>query len=419
MAKQLPYQILHDSNGVTDTPGFAAAGTACGIRETGKARLDLALLHSSLPCAAAGVFTRNAVQAAPVRVCRETLDKKTPAHGIVANSGNANACTGPRGTRDARQMRALAAQACGAMPEQFLVCSTGRIGRPLPMEKIRQGIWKAAREKDSSPRQGRRAARAILTSDTREKRAAARLPFKQGTVTVAGMAKGAGMIHPGMATMLAFLTTDAGISPSLLRNVLRRAVRHSFNAITVDGDMSTNDTVLFLANGASGIKITPGRDRFLAAFQEAANYVCMDLAEKIAGDGEKITRTVEVRVEGARTEKEAERVARAAGNSLLVKSSWFGADPNWGRLLGAAGYAGVPFAEDEIELFYQPRPAGRVKPVPVFRKGRPCLRYEKKWKAIVSAKSFTVLFHLHRGGESFRLLSTDLTAGYVHFNKSE
>lgn len=413
------FQILAEPNGATDAMGFQAAGVGCDIRGQSKDRLDLALIYSASPCTAAGVFTTNAFAAPPVQACRGSLEEGGPFHGLVANSGNANACTGPQGLLDAKAMAAQAAQLTKSPGQSFFVCSTGRIGVPLPMTKIRRGIKQAAKALSEKPAAGLSASRAILTSDSREKLATVRIPWQGKFVTVTGMAKGAGMIEPNMATMLAFLFTDARAGNNVLQKALRLAVADTFNAITVDGDMSTNDTVLLLANGASGISVV-SKAALFAAFQGAVTTVCSILADKIVSDGEKITKVVEVLVRGARRESEAQAIARAIGNSLLVKSSWFGNDPNWGRLLDAAGYAGVTFDPDRLELSYSPSPPNRrTPPVPAFRKGRPIPANKPKWKTIVSASRFAVILDLHSGQASYRLLSTDLTEGYVNYNKSE
>ncbi len=404
-----------ESGGLTDVPGFASSGVACGIRPKHPQRKDLALIFTKSPAVAAGVFTRHSLPAAPVRVCRETLQVSTHFHGIVVNSGNANSATGQRGLRDARTMQSLAARSCGASPLSFLVCSTGRIGRPLPMDQIKQGILSARDALSYTSPAGLEAAEAILTSDTRTKCKTVHIKAPEGSVTVSGIAKGAGMIEPNMATMLAFLATDAVVTSSYLQNTLERVTRTSFNAITIDGDMSTNDTVLCLANGESGVKIA-GRNDLSEVFQDAVWMVCSSLAEKMVADGERISKVVEVIVEGARKADHAEAVARHIGNSLLVKTSWYGNDPNWGRLFYAVGAAGVTVDEELLEIAYQPV-GGRS--VLAFSKGKIFQRNLARWKEIVSEPRFTIRINLNQGSKSFRMLATDLTEGYVEFNKSE
>ncbi|MCC5806672.1 MAG: bifunctional glutamate N-acetyltransferase/amino-acid acetyltransferase ArgJ [Opitutales bacterium] len=402
------------SSGIADVAGFRLNGAAADIRGKGDDRLDVALIVSDAPAASAGVFTRNAFAAAPVALCREVLRGGSRVRAVVANSGNANACTGERGHGDAERMQALAAEAAGCEAGEVFVCSTGRIGEALPMDRLGRGIALAGADLGSTATHGERAADAILTSDTRRKVATARVMTAAGTFTVAGMAKGAGMIEPGMATMLAFLATDAMVAPGGLRKALGDAVDTTFNAITVDGDMSTNDTVLLLANGASGVRPAGGD---LARFREAVRLVCDALAEKIVGDGEKITKVVELLVGGAASRADAEAVARAIGNSLLVKSSWYGNDPNWGRILDAAGYAHAAFDPARVALAYAA--SAKHKPVPVFAAGTAAAQNKPRWKKIVARPRFTIRLDLGAGRHAYRLLSADLTEGYVNFNKSE
>ena len=408
---------LEDPQGWVDAKGFQAGAAACDIRNKQNDRLDLALFASSSPCTAAGVFTLNAVKAAPVRQCQAALKAGGSIHAILANSGNANACTGSQGEQDAAAMQALAAAALGVPESALLICSTGRIGEFLPMAKIRQGIPAAAAALGTDGESGHAAADAILTSDTRRKVAAVEVRDGNASYRISAVAKGAGMIQPNMATMLAFVATDAAIDSELLQACLHKAVHQSFNAITVDGDMSTNDTVLLLANGASGVKVDDADHEALDRFQSALDAVCYNLAEKIVGDGEKITKVVEVRVLGAADDADAERVARAIGNSLLVKSSWYGEDPNWGRLLDAAGYAGAQLEEAKLKLYY--RASAEAEAVPVFIDGLALADRKPDWKTVVRQKRFIIELDLGLGQGGFRLLASDLTEGYVHFNKSE
>lgn len=403
------FELKKDTPGLSDVAGFELAGAACDIRAKGDDRLDLALVYSSRPCRAAGVFTRNAVKAAPVRICQDLLKKGGAFHGIVANSGNANACTGAEGLRDGIDMGRVAEEATGSPADSFLVCSTGRIGVYLPMDRVRKGIKEATQSKAASPEGSRRSAKAILTSDTRSKTATARAEIDGRSFTVSGMAKGAGMIQPDMATMLAFLATDADASAEALDRVLRRSVHDTFNAITIDGDMSTNDTVLLLANGAAAIPIKDERSEVV--LYDAVHAVCDALADMLVSDGEKITRVVEVRVEKAADDADAEKVARAIGNSLLVKTSWFGGDPNWGRLADAAGYSGAALEEDRLDIHY-----GEI---PAMIGGQPQHNRKPEWKAVVSAPRFTITIRLNLGVGQFRILASDLTEGYVNFNRSE
>ena len=408
--------FLKESHGCVDTPGFQAAGVHCDIRGKADGRLDLALVYSERPCTVAGVFTRNRLAAAPVRLGRECLAAGGRIHGIATNSGNANACTGPGGMEDARRMQAAAASACGCQPSAFLVCSTGRIGKRLPMQNVLSGLTEAARSLGPDAGAGWRAADAILTSDTRRKVCSLVVETRDGPIRISGMAKGAGMIEPNMATMLAFICTDAELASADLQGVLSAAVETTFNAVTVDGDESTNDTVYVLANGAAGIRLGPGHPDW-EAFRKGLEAACEDLARKIVGDGEKITKVVEVRIDGAATQEDASRAARAIANSLLVKSSWYGNDPNWGRLMDALGYSGAALSEDTVRLWYAP--AGEGEPVAVFAEGTTHSENAARWKAIVAEPRFRIIADLGQGTARNRVWSTDLSEAYVNFNKSE
>lgn len=416
-------QLVDNSNGIAEVPGFSVAGTACDIRNKQDAkRLDLALIYSKKPCTAAGTFTTNDVKAAPVYVSQSHLrlhsEGKCEMHGIVANSGNANACTGERGMKDARRMCEFVSEMLACKTEQFFVCSTGRIGVNLPMEKIENGMRDAIRRLKPDLEESVRAADAILTSDTRRKTCTAKFSVGAAlgvvggkTVTISGMAKGAGMIEPNMATMFGLLATDAKISQELLQKCLWHAVGQSFNCVSVDGDMSTNDTVLILANGESGAEISENDPEGLALFREALEKVCLNLAKKIVGDGEKISRVVTLHVHGARTDADANKIARSIGNSLLVKASWCGGDPNWGRILCSAGYAKCGIDQGKIDLYYDD--------VPVFIKGELQAQNEAKWREVVAKKEFDIRLFLNIGTHDYRLISTDLTEAYVDFNKGE
>jgi glutamate N-acetyltransferase/amino-acid N-acetyltransferase len=348
-----------------------------------------------------------------VRFCQQVLAVSADKiRGIVGNSGNANACTAAQGDADAVAMAKLSAAAVGAPNDTFLVCSTGRIGELLPMAKVAEGIKFSASRLSREATEGVRSANAILTSDTRPKSVTARFVWEGKTVTIAGIAKGAGMIEPNMATMLAFVCTDAAASPAELKTALKSASDQSFNCVSVDGDMSTNDTVLLLASGVSGVSVGASAPAGLRTlFQDALDKVCFALAEKIVGDGEKITKVVSVEIEGARTRADAEKVARAIGNSLLVKSSWFGEDPNWGRLADAAGYARTGLDEAKLDIYYDD--------VPAVLGGKPLPENKPQWKQVVKAARFAVRLKLNLGDAKFRLLAADLTDGYVNYNKSE
>lgn len=403
--------MLENASGITDVPGFQAAGSSSDIRNKKDGRLDTAIIYSLEPCVAAGVFTLNDIKAAPVRICMELIENTKFFHGIIANSGNANACTGKQGMKDAKSMLKIAEDAMAAPRNSFLVASTGRIGEKLPMEKLQAGIENVAKKVTPESISGKEAAQAILTSDTRSKECAVQFQHEGKNITVGGIAKGAGMIEPNMATMLAFLATDIRISKKLLHYVLEDAVNQSFNSITIDGDMSTNDTVLLLANGESKVVLREEDTELLAKFKRAVSLVCRDLASKIVGDGEKITHVVELMIRGAKENKSAEKVARAIGNSLLVKTSWYGNDPNWGRLVDAAGYARVGIEESKLDVSYEE--------VPVLIEGSPVYENKPQWKEIVSRKRFSILINLNQGEGEYDLLTTDLSEEYVNFNRSE
>jgi glutamate N-acetyltransferase/amino-acid N-acetyltransferase len=410
MSSSIAVHLVESSKGIADCPGYRSSGIHCDVRKTGDPRRDLALFVADAPCSAAGVFTLNDVCAAPVHFCKTILDQSGDnIAGCVVNSGNANACTGEQVRANAESM-AQAAQKATGISAPFLVCSTGRIGRQLPMDVIKEGIADAAQRLDATAAASLNAADAILTSDTRRKVATAQFEYKNTTITVAGMAKGAGMIEPNMATMLAFLVTDIKAESALLKTVIKEASDLTFNRISIDGDMSTNDTVLLFANGTSGIAAdeTP---ELQEAFKKAVTRVCDVLAEKIVGDGEKVTKLVELIVKGCRTGADAEKVARAVGNSLLVKTSWYGSDPNWGRLADAAGYACVGLQEDRFSIYYDD--------VPALLNGKPQDDRLAEWKTIVARKRFRITLDLNQGDADYRLLTSDLSEAYVDFNKSE
>jgi glutamate N-acetyltransferase/amino-acid N-acetyltransferase len=327
--------------------GYLFAGIHCGIRpQPDPDRRDLALVLSTNPAAAAGVFTQNRVAAAPVHVCRERLPA-ADVRGLVVCSGNANACTGQQGLDDARRMTAVAAEVVACRPEQMLVCSTGVIGRHLPMAAVERGIRAAAVQLQPTAAGFEAVARAILTTDTDLKVSTRALGLHAEHVRLTGFAKGAAMIGPNMATMLAFVLTDAAVAPNDLAMIARRAAAQTFNCVSVEGHTSTNDSLIFLANG-TGPRLQ-GED--LARFEAAAVEVCADLARAIAADAEGATHLITLDVEGLRDDAEAKQVAQAVANSALVKTAIFGADPNWGRIVSAAGYAGVPFEEEQLSLW--------------------------------------------------------------------
>ena len=385
--------------------GFHAAATACGLKPSGRA--DLGLVWSDAPCSAAGVFTTNRVQAAPVHVCRETLGRAASrVRGVLYNSGCANAVTGERGLADARRMRALGAAAIGAEEDEVLVLSTGVIGRFLDMERVAGGV--AVLGSVAGRATALEAARAILTTDTREKLAAAELNLGGRAVRIAGFAKGAGMIHPAMATMLAVITSDARLEPARLDRCLRAAVAHSFNRISVDGDMSTNDTVLALASGASGATVDDASE---AAFTSALTDVCASLARQVARDGEGATRLVELRVTGAASERQAHRVGDAIACSPLVKTAIHGNDPNWGRVLAAAGYSGEPIEPERVRLWF-----GDQDDVQLLERGLPLAFDASRASALLARDPAVLHLDLGLGAASAIVWTCDLSAEYVRIN---
>lgn len=391
--------------GVTAPAGFLAGAVACGLKKSG--RLDLAVLFSRVPAAAAGVLTRNRVQAAPILVSRRHLAGGR-AQAVVVNAGCANACTGEEGVRDAEEMAALAASHLGLRAEEVLVASTGVIGVRLPMEKIRAGIAQASQR--LSPEGGEEAALAIMTTDTRPKVCAVRVELGGVPVTIGGMAKGSGMIHPQMATMLAFLTTDAAVALPALDQALRRAVNRTFNRLTVDGDTSTNDAAFLLANGLAGnrplVEGDAELDRFTAALEAVAGF----LARAIARDGEGATCLIEVRVEGAPDEEAAVAVARAVANSNLVKTAVFGRDPNWGRILCAVGYALAEVDPARADIY--------LGPVLVAQAGSAHPFNEEEARAALSQEEVLIRIALHQGEASASVWTCDLSYDYVRINAS-
>lgn len=401
-----------DCDGVTEAQGFFASGVASNIMGKNNGKLDLGIIYSKRPCTTAGTFTTNDVKASPVRYCMELLDNPNQVfHGVVANSGNANACTGKQGDLDCTKMASETARHLKVDSREILVCSTGRIGVQLPMSRITAGIANACQDTLDELDGGKAFQEAILTSDTRTKSCSAQIETPSGKVTIGGTVKGAGMIQPNMATMLAFLTTDADVSSKFLKKCLVTAVDQSFNRMTIDGDMSTNDSVLILANGFSRVKIEDESGDIQAEFKDGILQVCKTLARKCVTDGEKVTKFVELQIDGAPSNEDAEKVARCIANSLLVKSSWYGSDPNWGRIVDAAGYAQIGLDFNRFDLSYNG--------VPAVEMGKPLPMNKAKWKEIVSQKAFEIKIDLHMGEGSAIIWSNDLSEEYVNYNKSE
>ena len=389
--------------GITAPLKYTAAGVSCGIKATGKP--DLALVTSAVSASAAAVFTTNRAQAAPIVVSRDHIRRSSGrARAVVVNSGCANACTGADGMAHATAMARQTAAALGCGPEEVLVASTGVIGVKLDMSKVCRGISDAARS--LSPSGGPAAALAIMTTDPFPKEAAVEASIGGSTFRIGGMAKGSGMIEPMMATMLGFVTCDAQIDPALLQRALRAAVDDTFNAISVDGECSTNDCVFALANGASGTQVT---EATYLDFVDALRRVCEPLAIGIVRGGEGATKLITVRVTGARTDEEARRTARAIANSPLVKTAVHGGDPNWGRLIAVAGRSGAEFALD--------RAAVRIGPVELFRDGAPHDERADEAAAYLKTRDVMLEVDLGTGGDGrSQMWTCDLTAEYVRIN---
>ena len=391
---------------VTSAKGFLSSGIHAGLK-TGREK-DMALLVSTCPADAAGAFTTNQVKAGPVRVSQEHL-KNGKVRAIIINSGNANACTGVRGIADAKRMTVATAVALRCKPQEVLVCSTGRIGVPLPIRKVLRGIRNCARI--LKPGRGSVAARAIMTSDTVRKEGAVRLSLGGRRVVIGAMAKGAGMIHPNMATMLCVVTTDAAVDRATLVRVTSEAVEQSFNRISVDGDMSTNDTVLVLANGAAGNRPLKSYDADMGKFAAALKMVMLEMAKKIVGDGEGMTRVIELAVTGAATEADAKKMAEAVVRSALVKTSWHGGDPNWGRIMGAIGASGARMREELVDIHYDGVAAVRGGVAAATPMGR--------LRAAARRSRVAIQVNLNLGKGSYAMLTTDLSEKYVRINLGE
>jgi glutamate N-acetyltransferase/amino-acid N-acetyltransferase len=384
---------------VTAPRGFRAAGIAAGIKRRGKK--DMALIVSDEPATAAATFTTNQVKAAPVKLNMRHI-KSGRACAIVVNSGNANACTGKIGMIHAKAMAAAVARRIGCRDRGVLVCSTGRIGVLMPIVKIEAGIKKLLGI--LSPSGGHSAAEAIMTTDTFPKEIAVRVKAGGRTIHIGGIAKGAGMIQPNMATMLGFITTDAALTRTQAQRALTAAVNQSFNRITVDGDTSTNDTVILLANGMAGR--VP-----LAKFHEALHFVCLELAKMIVRDGEGVSKFVTINIHGARSDRDAEIAGRAVANSVLVKTSWCGGDPNWGRIMDALGYSRAKVRAEWVDIAYN-----GVKAV---RGGLATKTPAARIKKIVAQPTFSIDIHLHLGRGRCTIHTCDLTEKYVELNKGE
>ena len=392
--------------GVVSAKGFRAAGVAAEIKYKG--RNDVALIVADAPGPAAAVFTTNKVAAAPVVYDREIV-KGGRIQAILANSGCANACTGAEGLKDAELSALATAGELGIDPKYVLVASTGVIGRRLPMDRLLSGMKAAKAALGRTAAHGLAAEQAVMTTDTRPKEACAKAVIGGKTVTVGGMAKGSGMIEPNMATMLGFITTDAAITPAMLRRALVLAINKSFNRVVVDGDESTNDSVFLLASGAAGNECISRSGEDFRIFTEALCEVCVSLARQMAADGEGATRFVTVTVRGAKTERDAERAARAVAKSPLAKTSWFGRDPNWGRVLAAVGYSGAEVSDMKTEVFYDREWA--------FRRGQVADAAQlERLGEVLKKDSFEVVVDLHLGKSECSIYTCDFSLDYVHIN---
>ena len=390
--------------GVAAPRGFLAAGVHTGVK---RRRLDLALIVSETPAAAAATYTTNRVKAAPLQLTREHVSRGW-IRAIVCNSGNANACNGPKGLEDARKMAQETAEALGILPEEVVVASTGVIGQPMPMDKILPGIREAARALSRDG--GSAAAEAITTTDTVPKEIAVSLDIDGVCVTVGGVAKASGMIHPNMPTMLAFLTTDAAVEPADLQGLVSALVDDTFNMITVDGDTSTNDMVVCLANGQSlGPTLRPGTAGW-EQFKEALRWVMTYLAKAIARDGEGATKLVEIRVQGAPTRADARRIARSIAGSNLVKTAIYGEDANWGRIFCAVGYSGVEFDPDKVDIY--------IGELQVAAGGQALPFDEAKASEILRESDVQITVDLHQGSGEATAWTCDLTYDYIKINAS-
>jgi glutamate N-acetyltransferase/amino-acid N-acetyltransferase len=394
--------------GVTAPKGFRAGAVSCGIKEGNQERADLGLITSDYPAVAAAAFTTNKIKAAPVRVSAAHL-RASHTRAIIANSGNANACTGSTGIQNAKRMARVAAQHLGVKERQVLVCSTGRIGRDLPIEKIEAAIPELIA--GLGPARSTEVAKAIMTSDTFHKEIALELELLGKIVRIGGIAKGAGMINPDMATMLCFITTDATISKRDLQKLISESVGQSFNCITIDGDMSTNDTTICLANGQAGTPIVEVETDAYSRFADGINYITRQLARMIVEDGEGVTKFVEVHVKGAATYQDARKAAESVANSALVKCSWAGEDPNWGRVMGAVGDSSAKVREEMIDIFFNG--------VVAARHGMASRTPPQTLKEVLSNRKFKVTIDLHLGSAEYKVFTSDLTPEYVRFNMSE
>ncbi len=398
------------TGGVTAAKGFEAAGVEAGIKYQN--RKDMALVYSTSPCKVAGTFTTNVVKAAPVLWDKEVVDYSPFAHAVVINSGIANACTGKEGYECCKKTADETGKILNIPSESVLVASTGVIGKQIPVEKIVAGVEKLAQAKAGSLEAGTLAAEAIMTTDTISKQVAVSIEIGGVEVTIGGMCKGSGMIHPNMCTMLAFVTTDAAISKELLQKAASESIGDTFNMVSVDGDTSTNDTFLILANGMAGNPQINQENEDFAAFKEALNYINTVLSKKMAGDGEGATALFETKVIGASSKEDAKILSKSVICSSLTKAAIFGHDANWGRILCALGYSGAKFDPERVELFFESN-AGRIQ---IYGDGVATDYSEEEATKILSEKEVTVVVDMHMGNGEATAWGCDLSYDYVKIN---
>ena len=396
--------------GVTAAKGFQAASAAAEIKYKG--RTDMAMIFSSVPCKAAGTFTTNIVKAAPVKWDQKVVYEQPYAQAVICNSGIANACTGEEGYGYCKETADAAAEILNISPDSVLVASTGVIGMQVPIEKIKNGIKMMVPALSGEIFAGTDAAKAIMTTDTVHKEVAVEIEIGGKAVTIGGMCKGSGMIHPNMCTMLGFVTTDISISKELLLEALKEDVKDTYNMISVDGDTSTNDTVLLLANGMAGNEEITEKNADYETFKKALNYVNTILSKKIAGDGEGATALFEVKVIGASTKEEAVILSKSVVTSSLTKAAIYGHDANWGRILCALGYSGVSFDPEKVDLYFESR-AGKIK---IIENGVSTGYSEEEATKILSEDEVTAIADMKMGDASATAWGCDLTYDYVKIN---
>ena len=396
--------------GVTAAKGFEAASTAAEIKYKG--RTDMAMVFSEVPCVAAGTFTTNVVKAAPVRWDQDIVYNHQGARAVICNSGIANACTGEEGFVYCRETAKAASESLGIPEDSVLVASTGVIGMQIPIARIANGVKAMAPKLEGSREAGLEAAKAIMTTDTEKKEAAVEIEIGGKTVTVGGMCKGSGMIHPNMCTMLGFITSDVDISKELLQEALSEDIKDTYNMVSVDGDTSTNDTVLLLANGQAGNPKITEKNADYEEFKKALNYVNTTLAKKIAGDGEGATALFEVKVIGAATKAEAVTLSKSVVTSSLTKAAIYGHDANWGRILCALGYSGVQFDPEKVDLYFESK-AGKIK---IIENGVSTGYSEEEATKILSEDAVTAIADMKMGEASATAWGCDLTYDYVKIN---